>query len=85
MSKSYYQVCSTFKLTKGKPQLVNLTLHTTSEYYPFIVSSFTSPPTNSRFFHSVREANQYINYLFSRYPKCGLSSPVLDASQGRLF
>jgi len=81
----YYQVCSTYKLTHGKPQLVNLTLHSTPQYLPFLVYSFTSSLSNSRFFLSVKEANKYIEYLFSRYPNCGLSSPVLDASQGLLF
>jgi len=85
MSANYYQVCATFKLTKGKPQLVKISLHTTPEYYPFIIYAFTSSLSNSRFFLKRKEANNYINYLLSRYPKCGLSFPKLDALQGMLF
>jgi hypothetical protein len=81
----YYQVCSNFKLTKGKPSLVGLSLHTTSEYFPFLVGSYASDLSNSRYFHSVHEANQYISYLFTRFPKCGLARPVLDPQQLLLF
>jgi len=82
---SYYQVCTSYKLTGCKPQLKNITFHTTSEYYPFLVRSYTSSLSHSRFFHSVTEAEHYINYLFSRYPNSGLSFPVLDAQQITLF
>jgi len=84
MSASY-TVCATFKLIKGKPQLVNLTLHSIKKYIPFIDFSLSKSLNNSRYFHSQKEANLYINYLLSRYPKNGLSVPKLDATQGLLF
>jgi len=82
---SYYQVCASFKFLNYKQQLSNLTFHTTSEYYPFIVFSFSSSLSHSRFFHSVREAEHFINYLFSRYPNTTVKRPILDASQLPLF
>jgi len=81
----YYQVCASFKLTGGKPSLVGLSLHSTSEYFPFLVGSPTSLLSHSRFFHSLPEAEHYISYLFSRYPNSGLALPVLDAKQLLLF
>jgi hypothetical protein len=82
--KTYYQVFSSFKLSHGKPSLVSVSLHSTSEYLPFLVGNYYSL-SNSRFFHTVEEANHYISYLFSRYPKCGLLRPLLDAKQLLLF
>jgi hypothetical protein len=81
----YYQVCCSYKLNKGKPSLVGLSLHTTSNYFPFLVGSDTSYLSNSRYFHSLHEANGYINYLFTRFPHYGLPRPVLDAQQLLLF
>jgi len=81
----YYQVCANHKFSNGKPQLSSLTFHSTSEFYPYLVMSNLTPLSYSRFFHSMPEALHYIDYLFSRYPNCGLSVPVLDASQLSLF
>jgi len=80
-----YQVFATFTLSGGKPSLSGLSLHSTSEYYPYLVGSPTSLFSHSRYFHTQKEANTYINYLFSRYPNSGLKPPVLDASQLLLF
>jgi hypothetical protein len=82
---TYYQVYSIYKFSGSKPQLVSLSLHSTTEYFPFLVGSNTSLLSHSRFFHTVPEAEHYISYLFSRYPKCGLPRPVLDAQQFLLF
>jgi hypothetical protein len=81
----YYQVCVTYKFVSGKPSLSSLSLHSTPEYFPFLVGSPTSLLSHSRFFHTQKEANIYINYLFSRYPNSGLKPPVLDALQLLLF
>jgi hypothetical protein len=85
----YYQVCSTFTLSGGRPQLVNLSLHSTLEYFPYLVGSHTSLLSHSRYFHSIPEANHYIGYLYSRYPNSapqrGTPRPVLDALQLLLF
>jgi hypothetical protein len=83
--RSYYQVSATFKLSGCKPSLVSLSLHTTSLYFPFLVGSISSLLSHSRFFRSVPEANQYIDYLFSRYPTSTAPRPVLDAKQPTLF
>jgi len=81
----YYQVSATYKLSSGKPLLVGLSLHSTSEYYPYLVGSPFSMLSYSRFFRTLHEANHYINYLFSRFPNCGLSRPILDPQQLLLF
>jgi demethoxyubiquinone hydroxylase (CLK1/Coq7/Cat5 family) len=81
----HYQVFANYILEQGKPSLVELSLHSTSEYFPFLVGSYTSLLSHSRFFHTVPEAEHYINYLFSRYQNCGLARPALDALQLLLF
>jgi hypothetical protein len=81
----YYQVCTGFKFSGCKPQLVSLSLHSTSEYFPYLAGSPTSLLSHSRFFHTVPEAEHYISYLFSRYPNSTTPRPVLDALQPSLF
>jgi len=83
--KTYYQVCSKFAFIQGKTALVGLSLHSTSVYYPFLVHSYSSPLSHSRYFHTVKEANNYIDYLFSRFPTSKAVRPVLDALQKTLF
>ena len=82
---TYYQVISSFSLSHGKPQLVSVSLHTTTVYFPFLVGSCPYKLQNSRFFHSVPEAEHFITYLFSRYPNSTAPRPVLDADQLSLF
>jgi len=82
---SYYQVCAKYAFQEGNAHLVSVSFHTTSEYVPFLVSSPFSALHLSRFFHSVAEAEHYINYLFSRYPASTASRPVLDSGQKELF
>jgi hypothetical protein len=83
---AYYQVYSEYTLSNDKPQLVSVTLHSTSEYYPFLVGSDFSNLAHSRYFHTQKEANHYIDYLFSRYPNSAASRrPVLDALQLTFF
>jgi len=79
--KTYYQVCVIFSLSHGKPILENLSLHSTSVYFPFLLMSHNTPLSYSRFFQKVSEAENYINYLFSRHPNSKAKRPVLDASQ----
>jgi len=82
---TYYQVYASYKLSAGKPSLVGLSLHSTSVYFPYLVGSYTSLLSQSRYFHTVKEAEHYINYLYSRYPDSTAPRPVLDALQPLLF
>jgi len=81
----YYQVYAEFIFNKGKPSLSVLSFHTTSEYYPFLTGSPFSMLAQSRYFHTQKEANRYINYLLVLYPNSGLLRPVLDPEQLLLF
>jgi hypothetical protein len=81
----YYQVIAGFKLSGGKPSLVSLSLHSTSEYFPFLVPSWSSCLSHSRFFKTVNQAKEYINYLYRIYPLCAIPYPVLDNKQLLLF
>jgi len=83
--RTYYEVYVSFKLVRGKSYLVNLSLHSTSLYFPFLVSSPSSLLSHSRFFHSVKEAQGYISYLYKRFPTTTAPYPVLDALQPSLF
>ena len=82
--KTYFQVCARYALQKGIPQLVGLSLHSTSDFFPFIIFT-NSPFVYSRFFKSVQEAENFINYLFTHYPNSTAPRPVLDANQNNLF
>jgi hypothetical protein len=83
--RTYYQVYVSFKLFRGKPSLVSLSLNSSSVYFPYLVSSPSSFLSHSRYFHSVKEAQGYINYLFKRFPTTTAPYPVLDALQPLLF
>jgi hypothetical protein len=66
--KTYFQVCAGFALSGCKPSLVSLSLHSVNIYFPFLVGSVSSYLSHSRYFHSIPQAQDYINYLFKRYP-----------------
>lgn len=83
--KTYYQVSARFSLSHGKPSLENLSFHSTTIYFPFLVMSHNSALSHSRYFQSVKEAENYINYLFTRYPDSKAPHPILDALQLKLF
>jgi hypothetical protein len=83
--RTYYQVSAGYKFSGCKPLLVSLSLYSTSEYVPWLVSSAASPLSLSRFFHSVKQANHYIDYLYRVYPSCAVPRPVLDSNQPLLF
>ena len=80
-----YQVFAGFTLSGGKPSLSVLSLHSTPIYFPYLVGSYNSLLSHTRFFHTVKEANHYITYLLTQFPNCGISRPVLDAQQLLLF
>jgi len=81
----YYQVNATYKFISGKATLSSLSLNSSSVNYPSLVCLPGSILTQYRYFHSVKEAQGYIDYLFSRHPNCELPYPVLDAAQPLLF
>jgi len=82
---SHYQVYVQFSVSSGKPSLIGVSLHSTSQYFPFLVFSPTSSPSYSRYFQTVPEAQAYISYLFTRYPQSTAPPPKLDALQLLLF
>jgi len=83
--RTYYEVYVSFKLSRGKPSLVSLSLHSSYIYFPFLVCSPSSFLSHSRYFHSVKEAQGYINYLFKCFPTTTAPYPVLDFLQPSLF
>jgi hypothetical protein len=80
-----YQVCSTFKFSGSKAKLVNLSFHSTAEFQSPYNPYVNSVLNQSRFFHSVPEAQGFISYLYSRHPEYTAPRPVLDAQQLLLF
>jgi hypothetical protein len=86
----YYQVVAGFRFSGSKLLLVSLSLHSTKEYFPWLVGSASSPLSQSRFFHTVTQANNYIEYLYRVYPSCAVPRPVAylryeDSKQLLLF
>ena len=80
-----YEVTAVFTIANSKPQLVSVTLHSSTKYCQYLVGSDYSFLSHSRFFYTQKAAKEYIGYLFSRYPSCPLAMPVLDTLQHRLF
>ena len=83
--KTYYQIYASFSLSHGKPQLVGISLNSTGVYFPFLVGSYAYTLSYSRFFRTIPQAQEYVNYLFSRYPESPAARPVLDGGQPLLF
>ena len=88
---SYYQVSTTYKLCGNKPLLESISLNTSYVYYPYLVGLPTSYLSHSRYFHTLPQAQHYISYLYSRYPKTNgfartrAPPPILDALQLTFF
>jgi hypothetical protein len=87
---SYYQVIAGFKFSGSKPLLISLSLHTTHTYCSSLFRLPRPPLSISRIFHTLPQANSYIGYLYSRYPREHSSHstaqrPVLDPLQLLLF
>jgi hypothetical protein len=81
----YYQVCSNYKFFHGKAKLVNLSFHSTTEFQSSYNSSMLAVLNQSRFFHSVTEAQGFISYLYSHHPEYTAPRPELDANQLSFF
>jgi hypothetical protein len=83
----HYQVTSDFSFTSGHPSLIGLSLNTTSTactLWP-VPGSLVRFASNSRIFHTLKEAHSYITYLMGRYPDSPVLFPVLDKGQKDLF
>jgi len=83
----HYQVYADFTLTKGKPQLVNLSISSTRagcSRLPFYPSDF-SYLTISRIFPTLKIAHSYIAFLQGLYSDSPAPLPVLDSGQIELF
>ena len=83
--KTYYQVCAVFSLSGGTPQLVSMSLNSTIKFFPFLVYPAGSVSSISRFFRSLPQAQEYVSFLYSRYPTSAAALPVLDSGQLSLF
>jgi len=83
----HYQVYAEFTLTKGKPQLSNISISSTRAActrFPFNPFDY-SLLTISRIFPTLKNAHSYIAYLQGLYPDSPAPPPVLDGGQNVLF
>ena len=80
-----YEVAAVFTITNNKPQLSSISLYSSSKVVPYLVGSEFSMLAHSRFFKTQKEAQGYINYLYSKYPYYTAPLPVLDSGQNILF
>jgi len=83
----HYQVTADFSFSNSRPSLVGLFLYSTSAActlwpVPGSLVRFTS---NSRIFHTLKEAHLYIIYLMGLYKDSPVPFPVLDKGQKDLF
>jgi len=82
----HYQVNTEYKLTHGKPSLIDLSLNSTkSAITTFSVMSDYSMLKTYRIFRTLNEAQNYIVYLKDVYKNYTYPPPVLDSGQKNLF
>ena len=83
----HYQVIANFTSTKGRPSLVGLSLHSTTAAYTQwpVPGSLVRFASNSRIFHTLKEAHSNIAYLLGLYKDSPVPFPVLDKGQKELF
>jgi hypothetical protein len=83
----HYQVISDFTFENGRPSLVGLSFYSTSAactMWP-VFGSLVRFASNSRIFHTLKEAQSYIIYLMELYPESSVPFPVLNKGQPELF
>jgi len=81
----HYQVIADFSWSNGRPSLVGLSLNSTKAactLWP-VPGSLVRFASNSRIFHTLKEAHAYISYLMGLYPDSPALFPELDTA-GRL-
>jgi hypothetical protein len=83
----HYTVISDFTLSNGRPSLVGLSLHSTSEACTLwsLSGSLVRLASNKRIFSTLKEAKHYITCLKGRNPESPVPFPVLDKGQPELF
>jgi hypothetical protein len=80
-------VIADYTLTRGHPNLVGLSLHSTKEActrWP-VPGSLVKSTCNKWVFSTLKEAQSYISYLKERHPTSTVPYPVLDKGQPELF
>lgn len=83
----HFMVIADYTLTRGRPSLVGLSLHSTKESctpWPVSGSQFKST-CNKWVFSTLKEARSYIGYLKERHPTSTVLFPVLDKGQQDFF
>jgi len=83
----HYQVTADFSYSNGRPSLAGLSLHSTKAACTLclVPGSLVRSASNSRIFHTLKEAHAYISYLMGHYPNSPVPFPVLDKGQKELF
>ena len=83
---THYQVDTEYKLTHGKPSLIDLSLNSTKSAITTIpVMSGYSILKTYRIFRTLKEAQNFIAYLKGIYKNYTATLPVLDSGQKILF
>jgi hypothetical protein len=82
----HYQVNTDYKLTHGKPSLIDLSLNSTKSAITTIpVMSDFSMLKTYRIFRTLNEAQNFIVYIKGVYKTYTAPPPVLDSGQKNLF
>jgi len=83
---THYQVDTEYKLTHGKPSLLDLSLNSVKSAVTTIpVMSGNSVLKTFRIFRTLKEAQNFIAYLKGIYKNYTATPPVLDSGQKNLF
>ena len=81
----YYQVSLRFGFRNYKAQLLSVSLNTSAVYVPYHPGYVEYVLNQEHYFRTLAQAQDFINYIFSRYPNTAAARPVLDAQQLLLF
>ena len=79
----HFMVIADYTLTRGRPSLVGLSLHSTKEactLWP-VSGSLVKSTCSKWVFSTLKEARSYIGYLKGRHPTSTVPFPVLDMGQ----
>jgi hypothetical protein len=81
----YYQVCPYYQFCGSKAKLLHITLYTAPGFHSYYNSSPVSCLHHPVSFHTLPQAQGYINYLVSRHPNTPVISKLVKCVQPLLF
>jgi len=80
-----YSVSATFNMSGSKKSLINISICRIFDFLPDYSREYSFGLVKSRCFHSMEQAEEYINSLYETYPEYTAPRPKLWAEPLVLF